>query len=51
MTYYIFFIPYNIGLHQDMDLVINIIGICVLILDMPMRVRTGVTDHKTLCLD
>ena len=51
MTYYIFFIPYNIGTHQDMDLVCNIIGICVLILDMPMRAYTAVTDHKTLCLD
>lgn len=50
MTYYIFFIPYNIGTHQDMSLVCNIIGICVLIVDMPMRVHTAVTDNKTLCL-
>jgi len=51
MTYYIFFIPFNIGTHQDMSLVCNIVGICVLILDMPMRAYTAVKDHKTLCLD
>jgi hypothetical protein len=51
MTYYIFFIPFNIGTHQDMNLVCNIVGICVLILDMPMRAYTAVKDYKTLCLD
>lgn len=51
MCYYTFFIPFNLANSLNMDVTFNVIGFTVLLIDMPIRAITAVTDAETLCLD